>query len=182
MNAPVRIPRGRRTGVSVIVALLLLLSAAAAGSLAVLKALRRHSSGVDLSGTTRWLQRTSWNQQTLLVCGIVIAGVGLLILTVVLLPSRRRLVELVNPDPQTAAGLPRRSLRRTVAATAVHIDGISAAAAGVGRRRIAVKLTSGLRHTDGLKDAAVAAVTDRLDALQLRRPRTVAAHLTKEES
>lgn len=181
MSAPVRVPRGRRTAVSVVVAVVATLAAAATGYVAVLKALRRNLNGVDLSGTVDGLRATAWSASGVLVAGIVTAAVGLLLLAVAVVPSRRRLVELTDGDGRTATGLKRRSLRRTVVASAVHIDGISAATARIGRRRIQLSLTSGLHHVDGLSEAARAAVSHRLDVLQLRRPRTVAARLTTRE-
>ena len=181
MTAPLRVPRGRRTAISVVVAVVVTVLAAAGGYLAVLQALRRSINGLDISGAVDTLRRTSWSNSAVLVTGIVVAAVGLLLVVVSVVPSRRRLVELSDVDGCTAAGLPLRSLRRTVIASAVDVDGISAATAKIGRRRVALSLVSGLHHVDGLSEAARTAVSRRLDALQLRRPRTVAARLTTRE-
>ena len=181
MTAPLRVPRGRRTTVSVVVAVLVILAAAAGGYLAVLKALHRTVNGIDLTTAVDGARRTAWSGSEVLIAGIVTAAIGLLLVAVAVVPSRRRLVELADGDGRTAAGLSRRSLRRTLVASATDVDGISAATARIGRRHIALSLASGLHHVDGLSDAARTAVNRRLDVLHLRHPRTVTARLTTRE-
>ena len=179
---PIRFPRGRRTGWSVITAVVLLAIAVAGGYLAVVLALHRTVNGVDLSRASRWLRDTGYRDQTVLICGIVLAGVGIALLLVALAPAPRHLVELTGPDAHTAAALPQASLRRTVQSAARRIDGISRASARIGRRRIGLDVVTGLRHTDGLAAGAEAAATDRLAALELRRPRIVKTRLIRKES
>lgn len=178
---PARFPRGRRTGPSVLTALLVLVVAASVCYLAVLRALNRTGGGVDPAVVSRHLSGTRWDAPEVLIVGIVVAAVGLLLMLVAMLPASRHLVELTNPDSRTAAAMPPRSLRRTVQSAALEVDGISTARARIGRRRIRLDLGTGLRHTDGLTGTADTAATRRLVALDLSRPRTIAAHLSRKD-
>lgn len=182
MTEPVRLPRGRRITTTLIVAILLLLLAVAGGYLAVIRALHRTITSVNLGGAGNWLQQTSWNAPVMLIIGIVIAALALIVLAVAVLPSPQRLVELTGPDDHTAAALGKKSLRRTVSSAAIAIDGIASARTQIRRRNVHLDISSGLRHTDGLEQAAAAAVGRRLDALSLRPPRTLATHLSRKDS
>ncbi len=167
---------------AVIVAVLLLLAAVAGGYLATIAALHRTLVGVNLRGASRWLRETGWDATTVLIIGIVVAVVGVVLLAIGLLPASRHLIELNGPDANVAAALKKNSLRRTLSSVVVKIDGISRADARIGRRTIRLDANSGLRHTDGLQEAADAAANQRLQLLDLRRPRTVRTQLSRRDT
>jgi uncharacterized membrane protein len=182
MTTPVRLPRGRRTVPSVITAIVLLVIFGVASYLAVFAALHRSTPGVRLAAARNWLGDTHWSASSVLIIGIVLGVLGVVLLLIALLPSTRHVVELVGPDAHTAVGLPKKSLRRTVQASTVAIDGIASASATIGRRTVAVNASSSLRHAEGLAEAVNSAATARLEALNLRQPRTVIARLHTKDS
>ena len=178
----VRLPRGRRGTAGVVAALLLVAVTGAAGYLAVMAALDRPVTVVDIAAVLERVRSTPWSSTTGLVVGIVLAVLGVVALLAALVPPRRRAVELVSTAPMTATGITRAGLRRTLEAAAVTVDGVTAAHASVGRRRIRVDAVSGLRRTDGLQDAAGSAVQRRLQVLNLRQTRALTTHLQQKDA
>ena len=130
----------------------------------------------------RWLQQTTWSSPVVLVAGIVLAAIGVVLLLAALLPPSRHVVELVSPREGVATAITPGGLRRTLAAAAVGVDGVTEAGTRLGRRRIRVDAITRLRRTDGLSDAAAAAVQRRLQVLDLRRAKVLATRLHRKES
>lgn len=181
-STAIRPPRGRRGTAAVITALVLLIVAVAAGYLAVMAALSRQVTFVDVRSAVDWLRSASWGQQVALWIGVGITVVGVILLLAALLPPGRRVVELESPDAATAAGITHRGLRRTVAASVSGIDGISHARAEVGTRAVELDAVTWLRHTDGLQEAATAAAEQRLGQLRPAQLRSVKTRLHRKES
>jgi hypothetical protein len=180
----VRVPRGRRGTTATVVALVGLVLAAALAVEALWLAVQGTTWGFEPAGVASRLRDTRLGSTEVQVVAIVVAVVGLLLLLAAALPARRHLVEL-DPleadDREVATGLTRRSLRRTLTAAAVSVDGIGAAKVKVGRRRLVVQARTALRHTDGLADRVQAAVESRLADLAPRRTRAVKVRLHREE-
>ena len=181
MSGPVRTPRGRRGTLAGIVALVGLL-AAALGAIEAIWAVVEHEPWlVTADSVPHYLHRTRLADSVVLVVAVVATVVGALLLIAAAAPPRRRLIELTENDATVATGIPRRSVRRTLAAAATSVDGISGAEVKVRRRRITVRTATTLRNTEGLHSRVEAAVADRLDSLTLRSARTVRVTLKQKE-
>lgn len=181
-ESPLRSPRGRRGAASVLTAVLLLAVAAATGYLVVMAALNRPVGVVDVRPLLDRVRTTTYESSAALWLGVGLGALGLAALLAAVVPPSRRVEELVAPDADTATAITRRGLRRTLAAAAVDIDGISHATARVGGRRVRLEATSPLRRLDGLQDAASSAARRRLQQLELRRHRTLTTRLHQKES
>lgn len=181
-DSGIRFPRGRRGTASVLVALLVIAVAGAAGYLAVMAALNRPVTVVDTAPFIDFIRTTAYDSTGALITGIVLAVLGLIVLATVVVPADRRVEELTGPDPDVAAAITRTGLRRTLTAAAVDIDGVSNATARIGTRRVRLDAVTPLRRIDGLQDTTAAAVTSRLDRLQLRRSRVLSARLHQKDT
>ncbi len=177
-----RTPRGRRGTAAVIVAFVGLVLCAAAAVEAIHLAAKGTTWGYTPTAVSDFLARTTLGSSTTLIVAIVLAGLGIVALLAGITPPRRRLVELGGDDREVATGVTRRSLRRTLAAAATDVDGITGAEAKVGRRRIKARAVTEMRQTDGLDDRVSTAVSARLADLSPRRARTVRVRLEKKES
>lgn len=177
-----RTPRGRRGTAATLVALVGLVLCAAAAVEAIHLAAKGTTWGYRPSVVSDFLARTTLGSSTVLVTAIVLAALGLLLLLAGITPARRRLVELGGDEREVATGVTRRSLRRTVAAAARDVDGITRTSAKVGRRRITIGAVTELRRTDGLDDRVRSAVSNRLTDLSPRRARAVRVRLEKKDS
>ena len=179
---PPRLPRGRRSALTIVVIVALLGSAV----LAATAALQIHAGGHmtvlgDIGTVARTLRDTRWHDPAVLAGGIGTAVLGLLLLTAAFTPARCTLIELTEPDPRTAVGLTRRGLRRDLHATACAIDGIIAARVRLRRGRVRVIAVSPLRDMTGLPQALHGALQARLTDLAPVRPFTVRVRVTARE-
>lgn len=185
MTTPVpglRFPRGRRGTATVLVALLVIVVAGAAGYLAVMAALHRPVTVVDTAPFLDFIRTTPYDSTAALVIGISLAVLGLVVLAAAVVPAARRVEELAAPDPDVAVAITPTGLRRTLAAAAVGVDGVTDASARVGARRVQIDAVTPLRRIDGLQDTASTAVSTRLDRLALRRPRVLATRLHQKDN
>ena len=74
-------------------------------------------------------------------------------------------------------GVPRRSLRRSLAWLAEEVPGIDRAKVRTGRSSVTVRATTRLRDSAGLRESVHAAVQDRLAALDPLWPLQVKVRL-----
>jgi hypothetical protein len=78
-------------------------------------------------------------------------------------------------------GVPRRSLRRSLAWLAEEVPGIDSAKVRAGRRSVTVRATTRRRDPAGLRESVQAAVQDRLAALDPLWPLQVKVRLRRKE-
>ena len=178
-----RLPRGRRSGASVVVSLLVIAAAALSAVTAVQLYLRRDRTAVgDIATYAQHLHDMRWNGTAVLVTGIVLAVFGALVLLAGLLPAGKTLLKLADPDEYTIAGVTRDGLRTDMIASALAVDGVVAAEAKVGRRRIRIVAETPFTDRNGLADAIRHAGQQRVDALQPVERLTVRARLRRKVS
>jgi hypothetical protein len=111
------------------------------------------------------LQDTHWDGTATLAVAAAVAFIGLLLLLAGVIPGRPRAIPLASGDESVVIGVPRRSLRRSLARLAEDVDGIDRARVRTRRRSIVVRATTRLRDTAGLRESVHTAVQDRLAAL-----------------
>jgi Family of unknown function (DUF6286) len=126
------------------------------------------------------LQDTHWNDTATLATAAAVAFIGLVLVLAGLIPGRPRAIPLASGDESVVIGVPRRSLRRSLARLATDIDGIDRARAKARRRSIVVRATTRLRDIVGLREDVHTAVQDRLAALDPLRPPRVKVRLRRK--
>lgn len=120
-----------------------------------------------------------WDDPRPLVASGVACALGLLLISLALLPGRFRVVPVASQDPHSVAAMTRAGLRRYLADAASTVDGIASAKVKVRRRRVRVYAASSLRDTEGLAAQVETAVTERLDVLSPLRPLRVRVSVRK---
>lgn len=180
MSANVRIPRGRRGAFATVTALLAVLVFAAGAAEAISLAINRRGLVLSAASVAKFGRDTELSDTVVLIVAIVAFAVGILLLLAAVIPSRRHLVELTESDPNIAAGVTKRSLRRTLTAAATDVDGVSHAKVS-GRRRYRVKASTALRDTDRLPELIRSAVTSRLTQLDPAKTRAVRVKLDRKD-
>ena len=177
-----RVFRPRRTIPGVIVAVVLaaagILGAIWAASAAlghpVWKVPHRDFAG-PLQSTTHW-------SGTGTVAGAAAAAfIGLVLILIGVIPGRPRAIALASGDESVVIGVPRRSLRRSLAWLAEEVPGIDSAKVRGGRRSVTVRATTRLRDPAGLRESVQAAVQDRLAALDPLWPLQVKVRLRRKK-
>ncbi len=160
-----RVFRPRRTIPGVLVAAVL----AAAGILgaiqAVSAALDRPLWKLPHRDFAGPLQHTHWNDTATLAVAAAVAFIGLVLVLAGLIPGRPRAIPLASGDESVVTGVPRRSLRRSLARLAEDVEGIDRARAKARMRSVKERATTRLRDTAGLREDVHSAVQDRLAAL-----------------
>ena len=177
-----RVFRPRRTIPGVIVAAVL----AAAGILGAIWAASAAAGHPlwkvphrDLAGPAQ--STTHWSATGVLGGAAAAAFIGLVLVLIGLVPGRPRATALASGDDSVVVGVPRRSLRRSLAWLAADVPGIDSAKVRAGRRSVKVRATTRLRDPAGLRDSVQAAVRDRLTALDPLWPLQVKVRLRQKE-
>jgi hypothetical protein len=169
-----------------LLALLVSLAVIVAAALLIIEVIAQRV-GVDpvvfnWHATYRWAARTTWNAAAVRGVCLLLAVVGLALLTAQLKPRRPARLPVHGQDQATDAAITRRGLARTLAATVGDVDGISAARVAVHRTRIKIKAQARAdQPAMALREAARRAAQDRLDALRLRRPPRLAVRVSARE-
>jgi Family of unknown function (DUF6286) len=177
---PPRLPRGRRTVSAVIVATVLLVLGALVAWQAILVQTGREPYGVDASAVADRLHQTPWKDTgVIIVVGVaIVLGLGLLALAV--LPSRRRYLQLRETDPVLVTGITPANLRRALSGAAQRVNGINAAETQLNRNTATTVITSSLSMTERLPGAAQDAITVRLRQLDPVEPIAVRVRLSSK--
>ena len=127
------------------------------------------------------LQSAHWaGTGTLAVAGAA-AFIGLVLILIGVIPGPPRAIALASGDESVVVGVPRRSLRRSLAWLAADVPGIDSAKVRAGRRSVKVRATTRLRDPAGLRDSVQAAVEGRLAALDPLWPPRVKVRLRRKE-
>ncbi len=176
-----RSPRGRRGAIATLTALLGVLVAAAGAVEAISLAMHRRTFGFTVGRVAKYGRDTHLDDNVVLIVAIAAFAVGILLLIVALVPPKRRLIELAEPDMTIAAGLNRRSFHRALQAAALSVDGISDAKVS-GRRRLTVMATTSFRNSDALPGRVRDRVIARLDELDPVKSRTLRVHLNRKDA
>jgi len=124
---------------------------------------------------------THWSSTGTLAVAAVAAFIGLVLVLIAVIPGRPRAIALASGDDSVVVGVPRRSLRRSLAWLAGDVPGIDSAKVRAGRRSVKVRATTRLRDTAGLRDSVQAAVEGRLAALDPLWPLRVKVRLRQKE-
>lgn len=173
-------PRGTRAGTALVVAVLAVAVCTYAAIEAIALAARGRTAGFDVHAVTRYGRTTPWDATAVTVVGIIAAVIGLALLLSALLPPRRRTIELATDDHRLAIGISPASLRRTLQAAALTIDGVGTARVR-GRRRWTVTATTTLRDATGLPETIRNRVTAELASLNPTRQRPVRVRLKRKD-
>jgi len=173
-------PRGRRTVSAVIVAILLLVLGALVAWQAVLVQTGRQPYGVDASAVADRLHRTPWTDTAVIAAAAVAIVVGLGLLALAMLPSRRRYLQLRESDPVLVTGITPANLRRALSGAAQRVNGINAAETELHRTTATTVITSSLSMTERLPAAAEDAITVRLKQLDPVVPIAVRVRLSSK--
>jgi len=179
-SPPPRLPRGRRTVSAVIVAILLLVLGALVAWQAVLVQTGRQPYGVDASAVADRLHRTPWTDTAVIAAAAVAIVVGLGLLALAMLPSRRRYLQLRESDPVLVTGITPANLRRALSGAAQRVNGINAAETELHRTTATTVITSSLSMTERLPAAAEDAITVRLKQLDPVVPIAVRVRLSSK--
>lgn len=180
MSTSARIPRGRRGTFASITAVLGVLVFAAAATEAISLALNNKTLGFTSADVAKFGRDTHLGDSVVLIVALVAFILGVILILAALLPARRRLIELTEPDPNVAAGLTTRSFHRTLVAAATEVDGVSDTKVG-GGRRIKVTASTSFRDTSSLPDRVADRVTTRLNELNPAQRRTVRVVLNRKD-
>lgn len=128
---------------------------------------------VDWRPAYRSGRTDTWDSTIVRTVAVVVTVVGLILLLLELKPRRVRRLRVSSQDPNTDAAVTRAGLRSALRRAAEGVDGITRASVKVGRRTAKVTAQSRggqAQLASGLDAEVREAVTDRLAALQLRRP------------
>ena len=127
------------------------------------------------------LQDTPWSGTGTLAGAAAAAFIGFVLILIGVVPGRPRAIVVASGDDSVVIGVPRRSLRRSLAWLAEEVTGIRNAKARTGGRSVTVRATTRLRDTASLREAVHAAVQDRLTALDPLWPLQVKVRLRQKE-
>jgi hypothetical protein len=164
-GAAPRLPRGRRTGAAVAVAIVALLLAGYAAWQAILVQTGRRPSPLDAAAISARLNQTPWSDVAVVITGAVLVLVGLWLLVLATVPPRGQLVELRESHPDVATGIRAGDLRRSLSGAAERVDGISAARTSINRGVAAVTVTSPLGNPAGLVEKVTVELVEQLHQL-----------------
>jgi hypothetical protein len=126
-------------------------------------------------------QHTNWADTRTLTVAAAAAFIGLVLILIGVIPGRPRAIALASGDESVVIGVPRRSLRRSLAWLAEGVTGIHSAKVRAGSRSVTVRATTRLRDTASLREAVHAVVQDRLTALDPLWPLQVKVRLRHKE-
>ncbi len=175
-----RVPRGRRGTVATIVAVLGVLVFAGAATEAISLTAHHRTVGYRAAQVAKFGRTTHLGDTVVLAVAVTAFAVGVVLMLAALVPPRRRLVELVESDPDIATGIGVRSLRRALAAAAVGIDGVDDAKV-TGRRRLKISASTSLRDNATLPERITTRATALLTELKPARSRTVRVSLERRD-
>lgn len=173
-----KLMRGRRSGVSSVVALLIVVLSALGAVAAIQIELGHHTTVLGrVTAVTHRLHAHDWTDVAVLTTGIVLGVLGLLILLAGLLPARRSMLRLTEREPNTIFAISRSGLARDLTAVASGIDGVESARVRVSRRQVTVKASSAMRDNNGLADAVRSTLEKRVETLGPARSLRVRARI-----
>ncbi len=122
-----------------------------------------------------------WDDTGTFIVASAVAFVGFLLILIALIPGRTRAIPLASGDESLVIGVPRRSLRRSLAWLVEDIAGIDRAKVRTGRHSVKVRATTPLRDPAGLRENVQAVVEDRLTRLDPLWPVRVKVRLRRKE-
>ena len=124
---------------------------------------------------------THWSSTGTLAVAAAAAFVGFVLILIAVIPGRPRAIALASGDDSVVIGVPRRSLRRSLAWLADEVPGIDRAKVRARRRSVKVRATTRLRDPAGLSESVQAVVENRLAALDPLWPLRVKVRLRRKE-
>ena len=152
---------------SALLALLLLVGGLLVAVEFVLAQLGRPALLIPWSAWASWLGGQTWDTTTvrLILAGLVVVGLVLLILA--LRPGKPRRLALPGTGRNLRMSIARRALQQNLADTASRASGVASASAKARRRTVTINATTANPNTTEVKEAATAAVNQRLNQLGL---------------
>jgi Family of unknown function (DUF6286) len=176
-----RVFRPRRTIPGVLVAAVLAVAGILGAIQAVSAALGHPLWTLPHRDSAGPLQDTHWASTGTIAVAAAVAFIGLVLVLIGVVPGRPRAIALGSGDDSVVIGVPRRSLRHSLAWIAQDVAGIHRAKVKAGRRSVTVRATTRLADTAGLREGVQAAVQDRLAALDPLWPLRVKVRLRQKE-
>lgn len=122
-----------------------------------------------------------WSSTGTVTTASIVAGVGLLLILIGVIPGRTRAIPVASRDGSVVIGVGRRNLRRSLGWLAEEVPGIDKAKVRHGRRFVKVRATTRLRDTTGLAEKVRTVVEQRLSALDPLWPTQVKVRLRHKE-
>jgi hypothetical protein len=168
--------------VCALLALALLLGALLVVTEIVAAALGRAPALVPFPEWTSWLRTHSWNDW---IVNAVLAGLAVLGLLLLLLALRRgkpTSLALRSDLEGVDVTASRRSVEKSLAASAARTTGIAGASASVSRRTARVEARTVTRSEPGVREEVESAVRGRLDSLGLKRRMRTRVGLTTKDT
>ncbi|WIX98140.1 DUF6286 domain-containing protein [Amycolatopsis mongoliensis] len=172
--------RPRRTIPAVVVATLLL-AACVLVALSAIQLLLGHSPLIPVDRLVSAGHRLHWHDIGVIAAGVVVATAGLLLLAAAVLPGAPIVLPLDDhpgAGGQVAAGVTRRSLRKTLLHSAETTDGVTSARLRLHRRRVTITVRSHRLDLAGLDGRVQEAVDQRLDSIELAERPTLHVRVT----
>ncbi|MEW9547625.1 DUF6286 domain-containing protein [Nonomuraea sp. NPDC050783] len=127
----------------------------------VVSALLGHRLGwVPVDELTELAGRTSWREAA--PAGLALAGAGVAMLALAVVPGRCRLVPVRTTDPHIVIGITRPGLRRTLRAAAQQVPGVDRARVRLRPRTIEVTVVTADESSGSMLRQVGTAVGDRL--------------------
>lgn len=158
-----RVLRPARTPAGVVVATLLTAGLGLLAAEIVAGLWARPLGLVPIDEAAALASASSWKDLSAPALGVAGLGVGLLLLAV--LPGRCRLVPVETTDPLIVIGITRSGLRRTLREVARQADGVDRVRVRLRRRRIEVTVVTGPESSGAMLRQVGTAVGDRLAGL-----------------
>ncbi|MDS1271957.1 DUF6286 domain-containing protein [Lipingzhangella sp. LS1_29] len=106
-----------------------------------------------------------WSDPSVRVASAVLAGIGLVLISLAVLPGRSRWLPLRTDDPDLVVGISPAALRRALSSAAEDVDGVRRARVRLGRRSITVRVHTDLGEPGTLPTQVETEVRRRLSEL-----------------
>jgi hypothetical protein len=105
---------------------------------------------------------TNWTELPVVLGGGAAVVIGLVLFFTAVIPGKPTVLPLVTAD----SGAVRRSLRRTLRASAAGVDGVASAKLKLRRKKVVAKVRTHRTNMDGLADTVRDAIGHRLDQIE----------------
>jgi hypothetical protein len=138
---------------------------------------------VDWRGAAKWARQTTWSAPAVRATFAAIAGGGLILLLLQLMPGIPERFPIAADDPSTDAAVTRRGIAKAVRDGVTEIDGVLDASVAVNRRRITVFARSAITEPSvDVRGMVAHAAEDRLDGLRLRHRPGVSVRIATRQA
>ncbi|GAA3763580.1 DUF6286 domain-containing protein [Salinactinospora qingdaonensis] len=154
--------RPRRSWPALLVGLVVAGVAGLAAAEVISALIGRPFTGLPFQQAAEYAGEARWSDPAVQLASLVLALIGLVLISLALVPGRGRWLPLRTDDPALVVGLSRPALRRALSVAAREVDGVRSVQVRLGRRRVGVWAYTELRGDEELPDLLRQAVERRL--------------------